>query len=440
MTVVGQVTWHVDQRRFGARHHQRGAGLHQHRWRDAVDVAKLRLAHAHELGGLGGLERLGRHPHRPGGERPVVLRQVAHEGVGRLVRQQHLRRSGGEDHRPVHLRIELLELLEIDASQLGSQFDIDVALDRDAEEVGVVLQRRQREAIGIGLGDDVLHGLQLGHVVTRLRGHAAQAFVDTGGVRRSLALQCALDVAFAPVVGGQGELPIAVEHHAEPFEIVERGARRGQHVATVVTEGVLFERVDASGRRHELPHAGGACHRHRLRVECALDEWQQRKVERHVALLELLDHVVQVAAAALGHACHVVGPFGVVLLPLANACVVHRRHRVAGAQARPQVDARARIVKVHPLFGLQRVGRLRRAGGRRVGRCRRGLGRRSGRRSCRRWCRRRRTDSGGRRSDRRFTIRSGRRRRGDRATGGHCRHGQRGEPRAQPRACTGVLR
>ena len=63
-----------------------------------------------------------------------------------------------------------------------------------------------------------------------------------------------------------------------------------------------------AGRRDELPHARGARHRHRLRVEGALDERQQRQLGRHAALVELLDDVEQVAAAALGHALHVVGP------------------------------------------------------------------------------------------------------------------------------------
>ena len=107
----------------------------------------------------------------------------------------------------------------------------------------------------------------------------------------------------------------------------------------------LSENTRAGGG-HELPHAGGARHRHRLRIECALDERQQREVERHVAFVELLDDVIEVTPAALGHACDVVRALGVVLLPLANPLIAHRRHRIAGAQARPQVDACAGVVEV----------------------------------------------------------------------------------------------
>ena len=61
-------------------------------------------------------------------------------------------------------------------------------------------------------------------------------------------------------------------------QVVERSAGRGQHVAAVVAENVLRQLVVAAGGRDELPHAGRARDRHRLRVECALDERQQREL------------------------------------------------------------------------------------------------------------------------------------------------------------------
>ena len=82
-----------------------------------------------------------------------------------------------------------------------------------------------------------------------------------------------------------------------------------------------------------MPEA--ARRRHRLRVERALDEGQQRQLGRHAAPLDFLDDVEQVAAAALGHALHVVGARRVPLLALAHEVVVEVGHREAAAHARP---------------------------------------------------------------------------------------------------------
>ena len=100
--------------------------------------------------------------------------------------------------------------------------------------------------------------------------------------------------------------------------------------------------------------------RHRLRVEGALDERQQRQLGRHAALVELLDDVEQVAAAALGHARHVVGPGRVPLLAVAHQVVVEVGHREAAAHALPQVDAGGAVVEVEAHLGAQRIDRHRR--------------------------------------------------------------------------------
>jgi hypothetical protein len=48
------------------------------------------------------------------------------------------------------------------------------------------------------------------------------------------------DAAFAPVVGGQRQVPVA-KHAVQLLQVVQRGAGGGQHVAAVVAEGVLLE-------------------------------------------------------------------------------------------------------------------------------------------------------------------------------------------------------
>ena len=207
-------------------------------------------------------------------------------------------------------------------------------------------------------GDDVLHRLQLGHVALRLGRHA-QALV-VGRQAGALVLgDRALHAAFAPVVGGERELPVA-EHAVELLQVVERGAGRGEDVAAVVAKDVLLELEVAPGRRDELPHAGGARHRHRLRVVGALDERQQRQLGRHAALVELLDDVEEVAAAALGHARDVVGPRRVPALAVAHQVAVEVGHREAAAHAIPEVDAGGAVVEVEADVGAQRVDRHRR--------------------------------------------------------------------------------
>ena len=185
----------------------------------------------------------------------------------------------------------------------------------------------------------------------------------------------AMHAAFAPVVGREREVPIA-ELGVQLGQIVERGSRRCEHIAPVVAEHVLLQREVAAGCRHELPHARRFGRRHRLRVECALDERQQRELRGHAAALELFDDVEQIAGTALGHALNVVGPRRVPLLAVAHPVVVEIGHRKAAPNAHPQIGARGFIVEVDLYLGSQRVdwnrdrslfGRCR---GRGLGRCR----------------------------------------------------------------------
>ena len=284
-----------------------------------------------------------------------MQRQVAHEAVGVVVGQENLRRAGGEDHRPVHLRVEALELVGRDAGELDRQADIDVVLDRHAQEVRVVHQLRQLQAEAFRPRDDVLHRLQLGHVALRLGRHA-QALV-VGRQAGALVLRDRpLDAAFAPVVGGEREMPVA-EHAVELLQVVERRAGRGEDVAAVVAEDVLLQLEVAARRGDELPHPRCARHRHRLRVVGALDEGQERELGRHAALVELLDDVEQVAAAALGHAGDVVGSRRVPALALAHEIAVEVGHREAAADAVPEVDARGAIVEIEVDVGPERIDR-----------------------------------------------------------------------------------
>jgi hypothetical protein len=79
------------------------------------------------------------------------------------------------------------------------------------------------------------------------------------------------DAAFAPVVGGQGQVPVA-EHAVELLQVVQRCTGGGQHVAPVVTKRVLLEVEVGAGGGHELPHAGSLGAGDGLGVEGALDK------------------------------------------------------------------------------------------------------------------------------------------------------------------------
>ena len=206
-------------------------------------------------------------------------------------------------------------------------------VDRHRVEVRVVLDHRQLGAELVRVREDVLHRLQLGHVVARLVRHV-QVGVRGAQARLLVARDGAAHVALAPVVGGQRQVPVA-EHAVQALQVIERRAGGGQHVAAVVAEEVLLQVVVAAGGRHELPHAGGARAGDGLRVERALDEGQQRQFAGHAAPLQFLDDVEQVLARAVRHALHVVGPAGVPLLLLAHQVGVEVAHREAARGCGP---------------------------------------------------------------------------------------------------------
>ena len=108
----------------------------------------------------------------------------------------------------------------------------------------------------------------------------------------------ALDVAFARVVARDREQPVA-ELLMHLLEIVERGARRFEHVAAAVEPPVLLEPEPLAGARDDLPQAGRAAVGVREWIERALDDRQQRELGGHAAPLELVDDVVEVEVRAL---------------------------------------------------------------------------------------------------------------------------------------------
>ena len=175
---------------------------------------------------------------------------------------------------------------------------------RDHGEVGLVRDRVEVDAVGLGLAMMFFSACSLGTYCARLARHP-----QAGIVGRLLQLLVLLDGArhrvLAPVVGGEGEVPVAV-HLVDVRQVVERGVGRGDDVAPAVVPPVLLQLVALAGAGDELPEAGSMRARVGHRVERALDHRQQRQLGRQAALLELVDDVVQIELAALEDALQVV--------------------------------------------------------------------------------------------------------------------------------------
>ena len=356
-----------------ARHQQGRAGPDHHARRYVVEAAKLRLTHAHAFGRIRCPHGAGSHPHGPAGQAATgVGFQIGLKHLGVVPGQQDLRRASGHDHRLVDGRVEGFEILHRHLGQFGSQCHVDVAAYGHGVKVGVVADVRQARVEAIRLRHDVLDGLQLGHVHARLHRHGQ---VGVGRVQAGalVAPNRLANAAFAPVVGGQCQVPVA-KHGVELLQVVQCGAGGGQHVAPVIAEHALLEFKGTSSGRHELPHAGRLGTGHGLRVEGALHKGQQGQLGGHVAQLQLFHNVEQVLFGALRHAVDVVRAGGVPLLAVVHQVVVQIGHGVAIADAFPQIlgrrergnGARAGALirfQIGLQIGLQRAGRCGRWSG-----------------------------------------------------------------------------
>ncbi len=365
------------------RHHQQPRDLARAR-RDAVDLAELAEREAVLAGdafqGIAAPGRVG----LPGHQRPVlVLLQVFVEGL-HLVRRQH---DAGidcaADQRPAESGIERHELVHRDLGQLGREQHVDVARLVDGREVRLVRNGLQDDAVRRRAGDQVFQRLQLGHVAARLPGHR-QAHVVGGLALPAVLLDRAPDRVLAPVVGGEREMPVAVDV-VDVLQIIERGTGRGDDVAAAVVPPVLLEFVALSGARDELPQARGVGARVGQRVERALDDRQQGDLGGQAAFFQLVDDVVQVQAAAVEHAREVV-----LVGHVPRGVPGHLRRADVGhgetvAQALPQVGGRFGAVEPGDALGLREFAlfaiegrQLRRVAQAHLRQCRRRCGRNSG--------------------------------------------------------------
>ena len=198
--------------------------------------------------------------------------------------------------------------------------------------VGNVGQRRIERG---RVADDVLERLQLGHVLARFLRHV-QLFVAGAAARSDVAVDGTLHIAFAPVVGRQGQVPVA-EHGVQALQVVHCCPGGAQHVAAVIQEAVLGQFVLLARAGNELPHAGSLGTAHGLRVEGAFHERQQGQFGRHAAALQFFDHMEQVLVGAAEHAAHAVGVACVPGFAVAHDGVVQIGHGEAALHALPHV-------------------------------------------------------------------------------------------------------
>ena len=244
-----------------------------------------------------------------------------------------------DNHGQIESGIELLEFIEIHFGQKGRRLHVDVAALCDPHEVGGVFNLRKLHAVLFGMRHDFLHGHELWHIPRRLPRH-----LEVTVVRRAVtglgALDGAGDAAFAPVVGGKRQLPVA-KALMEPHEVVQGRAGAFQNVAPLVLPEILLQRVDGAGSRHELPQARGLGVRKRFGLEGAFNERQKRELRGHAARFDFFDDVVEVLAGAIRDATEVVGIAGVLIESGLLALGVECGERKALTDAVPDVGGGA---------------------------------------------------------------------------------------------------
>ena len=211
----------------------------------------------------------------------------------------------GHNHRQVVAGIEKPEFVRIHFGKLGGRLHVDVTAFGDAHKVGFVFDFGELDAVLVRIGHDFSDRFKARHVVGRLARHSQVRVVGLLPARLGAADGSA-HAAFAPVVGGQGELPVP-ELGVEFFQIVQSRARALQHVAPLVAPEVLLQRIDVARLRHELPQARGLGVRERFGLKRAFHKGQKRKFRGQAPLLDFSDDVIEVFARALENTLDLAG-------------------------------------------------------------------------------------------------------------------------------------
>jgi hypothetical protein len=120
----------------------------------------------------------------------------------------------------------------------SGNFDVHFLLGPDDGEIRRVGHVGERQVIPLGIADDILDRLQLGDIVPRFGRH-----LEAQVVGRKAALPVGRDRAphraFAPVVRGEREIPVA-KFGVQLLQVVERAVGGGDHIAALIQPPVLL--------------------------------------------------------------------------------------------------------------------------------------------------------------------------------------------------------
>ena len=273
----------------------------------------------------------------PGQQRLVPLGQIGLELVGLGRRDQHLPAVLVRVHRQIERRVQLLEFIDGHAGQFGGDVDIHMLAGGYGDEIGLVGEFVQAHAELGRIIENIAYRQQLGRVISRLVGHAdilVSHFLSAG-------LQAgdgAGNIALAPVIGGQRDIPVA-ELRVQVFQIIQRGAGGFGHIAATVVPPGLLQAVLAAGGRHELPQAGGADMGLGGGYEGAFHQWQQRQFGGHAAALHLVHDVKQIFSAAVQRAAEIFRLAGIKAFLAPHDVGIHFRQLETFARAFPNIIA-----------------------------------------------------------------------------------------------------
>ena len=202
--------------------------------------------------------------------------------------------------------IEFTQRLEAHVRQFGGPGEVYLPADFRHFKGRFIGYRGYFNRVALGFGDDPGQRQHLGHVAAgftrQVQGPeiGGQAFFKIG-------LASPGYPAFTGVVGGQGQQPVIVKFAVQFFQVIQGDFGRVAHRAATVEPRVLLQAQVFPGLRHDLPEPRGLAGRVGERIERALDQRHQRYLHGHVALLHLLDNVVQVERAALGYLRQIIG-------------------------------------------------------------------------------------------------------------------------------------
>ena len=305
----------------------------------------------------------------PGGERLVVGLEISPERVHAVRGQHESFRVGARDHGAIERGVEGDQLVHRHLRERRREPNIDCAGRRNGNEVRLVRDRLEARAESLRIRDDIFQRLELGHVAARFGGHL-EAQVIGRQTLRAVSLDRARHAVLTVVVGGEREVPVAVQL-VQRLQIVERGIGGGDHVAARVGPPVLAQLESLPGRRNELPQTRGVRARIRHGIERALDHGQQGDLGGHAPLFHLLDYIVQVELAALDHALQILRLARIPALANTDEWALQIGHCETVADAVPQVVRGAG--EIDCVKGLEILRFLRLRGRRnRDDRCRRG--------------------------------------------------------------------